>query len=81
MRCRSRIFTQPGRFSTTSVALLKHLDRNGLQFARVSSSVCIAWQRVVGRRLKSDIRVANTPTWTTFACWARGFGKARVSIW
>ena len=26
VRCRSRSLTQPGRFSTTSIALLKHLD-------------------------------------------------------
>ncbi|MFI8592451.1 DNA methyltransferase [Dietzia maris] len=41
-------------------------DLDGLQFAFVSSSMFIAWQKTVGGRLKSDIRFASTLTWNTF---------------
>lgn len=41
-------------------------DPDGIAFATISSSAFIAWQRVVGGRLKSDLRFSNTLTWNTF---------------
>ena len=41
-------------------------DESGLQFALISSSMFITWQRSVGGRMKSDLRFANTLTWNTF---------------
>lgn len=41
-------------------------DPQGLQFALISSSMFITWQKTVGGRLKSDLRFANTLTWNTF---------------
>lgn len=41
-------------------------DPEGLQFALISSSMFITWQRSVGGRMKSDLRFANTLTWNTF---------------
>lgn len=41
-------------------------DEDGLQFALISSSMFITWQRTVGGRMKSDLRFANTLTWNTF---------------
>ncbi|WP_115243554.1 DNA methyltransferase [Corynebacterium renale] len=41
-------------------------DSDGLQFALISSSMFITWQKTVGGRLKSDLRFANTLTWNTF---------------
>jgi hypothetical protein len=47
-------------------ANFKAEDPDGLQFALISSSIFIAWQKMVGGRLKSDLRFANTLTWNTF---------------
>ena len=41
-------------------------DEDGLQFALISSSMFITWQRTVGGRLKSDLRFSNTLSWNTF---------------
>ncbi|SJM64115.1 Type II restriction enzyme, methylase subunit YeeA [Corynebacterium glutamicum] len=41
-------------------------DPDGLQFALISSSMFITWQKTIGGRLKSDISFANTLTWNTF---------------
>ena len=41
-------------------------DEDGLQFALISSSMFITWQRTVGGRLESRLRFANTLTWNTF---------------
>lgn len=41
-------------------------DEDGLQFALISSSMFITWQRSVGSRMKSDLRLASTLTWNTF---------------
>lgn len=41
-------------------------DPNGLQFALISSSMFITWQKTVGGRLESRLRFANTLTWNTF---------------
>jgi hypothetical protein len=41
-------------------------DPDGLQFAVLSSSMFIAWQKVVGGRLESRLRFASTLTWNTF---------------
>lgn len=41
-------------------------DPNGLQFALVSSSMFITWQKTVGGRIKSDYRFSSTLTWNTF---------------
>ena len=41
-------------------------DIDGVQFALISSSMFITWQKTVGGRLKSDLNFANTLTWHTF---------------
>lgn len=41
-------------------------DPTGLQFALISSSMFITWQKTIGGRLKSDLRFASTLTWYTF---------------
>lgn len=41
-------------------------DPTGLQFALLSSSMFITWQKTIGGRLKSDPRFSNTLTWNTF---------------
>lgn len=41
-------------------------DPDGLQFALMSSSMFITWQKTVGGRLKSDLRFGSTLTWYTF---------------
>lgn len=41
-------------------------DADGLQFALISSSMFIAWQRAVGGRIKSDLRFSKRLTWNTF---------------
>jgi hypothetical protein len=41
-------------------------DLDGLQFALLSSSMFITWQRAVGGRLKSDLSFSNTVVWNTF---------------
>lgn len=41
-------------------------DADGLQFALLSSSMFMVWQKTVGGRIKSDYRFANTLTWNTF---------------
>lgn len=40
-------------------------DPDGFQFAILSSSMFITWQKAVGGRLKSDLRFASTLTWYT----------------
>lgn len=46
-----------------SDACFKIPDPDGFQFAVLSSSMFMAWQRLVGGRLKSDIRFSNTIVW------------------
>lgn len=41
-------------------------DPDGLQFAVMSSSMFITWQKTIGGRIKSDLRFASTLTWYTF---------------
>lgn len=41
-------------------------DPDGFVFAIISSSAFIAWQRAVGGRIKSDLRLSSTLTWNTF---------------
>ena len=41
-------------------------DPDGLQFALISSSMFITWQRTIGGRIKSDLRFGSTLTWYTF---------------
>ena len=41
-------------------------DPDGLQFALISSSMFITWQKAVGGRLESRIRFGSTLTWNTF---------------
>lgn len=41
-------------------------DPTGLAFAVISSSMFISWQRVVGGRLKSDLRFNKLLSWNTF---------------
>ncbi|MFZ2272338.1 class I SAM-dependent DNA methyltransferase, partial [Corynebacterium variabile] len=40
-------------------------DPDSFQFAIASSSMFITWQRVIGGRMKSDLRFASTLTWHT----------------
>lgn len=42
------------------------LDPDGLQFAAMSSSMFITWQKAIGGRLESRLRFASTLTWYTF---------------
>lgn len=41
-------------------------DPDGLQFALLSSSMFMAWQKAIGGRIKSDPRFSGTLTWNTF---------------
>lgn len=41
-------------------------DRSGLQFALLSSSMFITWQRTVGGRMKSDLSFSSTIVWNNF---------------
>ncbi|MCG7459128.1 DNA methyltransferase [Corynebacterium tuberculostearicum] len=41
-------------------------DPDGMQFALLSSSMFITWQKLVGGRLKSDVSFGSTLTWHTF---------------
>ena len=41
-------------------------DHDGFVFAVVSSSMFLAWQRMVGGRLESRLRFANTITWNNY---------------
>ncbi|KQQ52896.1 hypothetical protein ASF68_11610 [Plantibacter sp. Leaf314] len=41
-------------------------DPDGIAFAVISSSMFIAWQRVVGGRIKSDLRFNKLLSWNTF---------------
>ena len=41
-------------------------DPDGLQFAALSSSMFLAWQKAIGGRIKSDLRFGSTLTWYTF---------------
>lgn len=41
-------------------------DPTGYLFALISSAMFMAWQRVVGGRLKSDLRFSNTIVWNNF---------------
>lgn len=41
-------------------------DPDGFQFAAMSSSMFITWQKTIGGRIKSDLRFASTLTWYTF---------------
>ena len=49
----------------TSNLAFQCADPDGFQFAILSSSMFIAWQKAVGGRLKSDLRFASTLTWYT----------------
>ncbi|WP_230260805.1 DNA methyltransferase [Micrococcus luteus] len=40
-------------------------DADGFAFAVISSSAFIAWQRMVGGQIKSDLRFSNTLVWNT----------------
>ena len=41
------------------------VDPDGVAFAVISSSAFIAWQRMVGGQIKSDLRFSNTLVWNT----------------
>lgn len=41
-------------------------DPSGLQFALMSSSMFITWQKTIGGRLESRVRFGSTLTWYTF---------------
>ena len=40
-------------------------DEDGFAFAVISTSAFIAWQRMVGGQIKSDLRFSNTLVWNT----------------
>lgn len=40
-------------------------DPDGFQFAVLSSSMFLTWQKAIGGRIKSDLRFGSTLTWTT----------------
>ena len=42
------------------------LDPDKLLFALISSSMFITWQKVIGGRLKSDLRFSSTVVWNNF---------------
>lgn len=50
----------------SSNAVFTAPDPDGLQFALVSSSLFITWQKTVGGRLKSDLRFSGTLVWNNF---------------
>lgn len=54
-------------------------DPSGYQFALMSSSMFITWQKTVGGRIKSDLRFGSTLTWYTFPVPALD-DKTRVRI-
>src|SRR5699024_5247428 len=41
-------------------------DESGIQFAFISSSMFITWQKSIGGRLESRYRLSSTLTWNTF---------------
>lgn len=41
-------------------------DPDGLEFAALSSTMFLAWQKSIGGRIKSDLRFGSTLTWNTF---------------
>ena len=47
-----------------SDATFQCADPDGFQFAMLSSSMYLTWQKTVGGRLKSDLRFGSTITWT-----------------
>lgn len=48
------------------------VDPDGLLFAVISSSMFMAWQRMVGGRIKSDLRFSNTIVWNNLPMPALG---------
>lgn len=70
--CIPRHFSEERPFATVASfgpevicgdANFKAEDPEGFLFAILSSSMFITWQRVVGGRLKSDLRFSNTLVW------------------
>lgn len=62
-----------------SNAVFQCADPDGFQFAILSSSMFITWQKAIGGRLKSDLRFASTLTWYTLPLPAVG-GAQRDAI-
>lgn len=56
------------------------VDEDGLQFSIISSSMFIAWQRMVGGALESRLRFAKTLTWYTFPMPELGFRERQKII-
>jgi hypothetical protein len=42
------------------------IDPDGYLFAIISSTMFITWQRMIGGRIKSDLRFSNTVVWNNF---------------
>lgn len=64
-----RLYYTVQRYPNTTICTNANFqieDTDGLQFALISSSMFITWQRAIGGRIKSDYRFANTLTWNTF---------------
>ena len=55
---------EDGAIATDACFMIE--DSDGLAFSLISSKVFMQWQDVVGGRLKSDNRFANTLVWNTF---------------
>lgn len=54
-------------------------DPDGFLFAIISSSMFITWQRMIGGRIKSDLRFSNTVVWNNFPL-PSGSSRARRAI-
>ncbi|SHL54855.1 hypothetical protein SAMN04487849_10511 [Micrococcus luteus] len=64
----TRRFFTAARFDTAVIsgdANFVAPDADGFAFAVISSSAFIAWQRMVGGQIKSDLRFSNTLVWNT----------------
>lgn len=73
--CIPRHFSETRRYATVKQfppevicgdANFKAPDPDGLLFGLISSSMFLAWQRVVGGKLESRLRFSNTIVWNNF---------------
>ena len=73
--CIPRVVSENRRYFTaarlpkdviSSDSVFQTPDPDGLQFALISSSMFITWQKTVGGRLKSDTRFSGTLVWNNF---------------
>ncbi len=65
----NRRYIPAGRFGAdviASDAVFCGADADGLAFAIISSAMFMTWQRMIGGRLKSDLRFSKTLTYNSF---------------